>query len=124
VARDLATAERIIAEELDRYVRWVARRGAAPAVRRLREDLDALMCSQVQRATRGVADEARPVVEDRVRRALGRVAHQVTERLLEAAEAGDDALVEVLAGLYASAATTTGSSNARSGQGASSGATA
>lgn len=112
VERDVATVERIIDEELDRYVRWVARRAAAPAVRRLRDDVEACVRSQVEQATRGVADEVRPVVEERVRWALGKFTHQATQRLLEAAEAGDDGLVEALAGLYAPAATTTGPNNA------------
>ncbi|MGA8846075.1 MAG: glutamyl-tRNA reductase [Nocardioides sp.] len=106
VVRDVTTAECIIAEELDRHARRVARRDAAPAVRRLRDDIEACVRIQVEQATEGVADEDRPVVEDQVRRAHRKLSHQATQRLLQAAEAGDARLVEVLAGSYATAPST------------------
>jgi glutamyl-tRNA reductase len=70
-------------------------------VRQLRADLDRCARSQVEQAARDVPEELRPVLEDGIRRVVGRLAHGPTKRLIEAAEAGDDDLVAVLAGLFA-----------------------
>ncbi len=67
---------------------------------RLRADVEAYAQSQVDQATRGVPDDLRPLIEERVRRAVHQLAHGPTKRLLKAAEEGDDRLVEVLAGLF------------------------
>jgi glutamyl-tRNA reductase len=101
ISRDVAQAERIVGEELDRYRRWLAGRSAATAVRQLRTDLDRCTRSQVEQATRDVPEELRPILEDGIRRLVSRLAHGPTKRLIEAAEAGDDDLVAVLAGLFA-----------------------
>jgi glutamyl-tRNA reductase len=101
ISRDVAQAERIVGEELDRYQRWLAGRAAATSVRQLRADLDRCARSQVEQAARDVPEELRPVLEDGIRRVVGRLAHGPTKRLIEAAEAGDDDLVAVLAGLFA-----------------------
>jgi glutamyl-tRNA reductase len=101
VLHDLARAEEIVEVELARYLRWVAGRSAAVSVSRLRADVEAYAQSQVDHATRGVPDDLRPLVEERVRRAVHQLAHGPTKRLLRAAEEGDDRLVEVLAGLFA-----------------------
>jgi glutamyl-tRNA reductase len=101
VTRDVTRAEQIVDEELDRYLRWLAGRSAAVSVRRLRADVDACAQSQAELATRGLPEHLRPAVEDGVRRAVRRLAHGPTKRLLEAAEAGDHELVELLSGLFA-----------------------
>lgn len=101
VLDDLARADRIVEAELERFLRWLGGRSAAVSVSRLRADVEACARSQVDHATRGVPDDLRPLVEDRVRRAVYQLAHGPTKRLLEAAEDGDDRLVEVLAGLFA-----------------------
>ncbi len=101
VLHDLARAEEIVEGELNRYFRWVAGRSAAVSVSRLRADVEAYARSQVDHATRGVPDDLRPLIEERVRRAVHQLAHGPTKRLLRAAEEGDDRLVEVLAGLFA-----------------------
>jgi glutamyl-tRNA reductase len=100
VLHDLARAEEIVEGELARYLRWVAGRSAAVSVSRLRADVEAYAQTQVDQATRGVPDDLRPLVEERVRRAVHQLAHGPTKRLLKAAEEGDDRLVEVLAGLF------------------------
>jgi glutamyl-tRNA reductase len=101
VSRDVARAEEVVAEELDRYSRWLAGRSAAVWVRRLRADVDVYADNQARHAGRGVPEELRPAVEEGVRRAVRRLAHGPTKRLLAAAEAGDEELVEVLSGLFA-----------------------
>jgi glutamyl-tRNA reductase len=101
VRRDVAQAVQIVGEEVDRYLRWLTGRAAATSVRRLRADVERCTRSQLDQATRGLPEELRPLVEDGVRRVVSRLAHGPTKRLLEAAEAGDDQLVEVLAGLFA-----------------------
>ncbi len=101
VLHDLARAEEIVEGELNRYLRWIAGRSAAVSVSRLRADVEAYAQTQVDHATRGVPDDLRPLVEERVRRAVHQLAHGPTKRLLRAAEEGDERLVEVLAGLFA-----------------------
>ncbi|NUS50895.1 MAG: hypothetical protein HOQ22_07625, partial [Nocardioidaceae bacterium] len=95
VTRDVAVAEQVVAEELARYAQWLARRTAASSVQRLRTDVEACVRSQVE--------ETVSLSEDAVRRVVQQVAHGPTRRLLEAAEAGDERLVDVLAGLFAPA---------------------
>jgi glutamyl-tRNA reductase len=101
VLDDLARADEIVETELGRYVRWLAGRSAAVSMSRLRSDVEACARSQVEHATRGVPEDLRPLIEDRVRRAVQQLAHGPTKRLLKAAEDGDERLVEVLAGLFA-----------------------
>ena len=101
VTGGVARAEQIIDEEVGRYLRWLAGRSAATSIRRLRSDVDACAGRQAERAGRGVPDDLRPLVEDRVRRAVRRLAHGPTQRLVEAAEAGDTQLVELLTTLFA-----------------------
>jgi glutamyl-tRNA reductase len=101
LSRDVAAAERVVEEELVRYLRWLAGRSAAPSIRRLRADVDARAAEQAEHAGRGLPAELRPVVEEQVRRAVRRLAHAPTKRLVDAAEAGDHDLVELLAGMFA-----------------------
>jgi glutamyl-tRNA reductase len=110
VTRDLARAERIVEEELARYVRWLAGRSAAESVRRLRDEIDACVSGEIDRVSRSVPEELRPLMADGVRRTVNRLAHGPTRRLLEAAEAGDDELVELLAGIFSAPASPGGSS--------------
>ena len=101
VTEDLVRANEIVDGELARYLRWLAGRSAAGAVRRLRADVDSWAASQARQASLGYPDQVRPAIEEGVRRAVRRLAHAPTKRLLEAAEAGDERLVEVLAGVFA-----------------------
>jgi glutamyl-tRNA reductase len=101
ISQDVARAEQIVGEELDRYLRWLAGRAAATSVRQLRADLDRCTRTHVEQAARDVPEEFRPLLEDGIRRVVRRLAHGPTKRLLEAAEAGDDDLVAVIAGLFA-----------------------
>jgi glutamyl-tRNA reductase len=103
LSRDVARADQVVEEELDRYHHWSARRSAAASVQQLREDLEACVQAQSLEATRGVPDDLRPVVIESIRRGLHQLAHGPTRRLMEAAEAGDDRLVEILGGIFSRA---------------------
>jgi glutamyl-tRNA reductase len=104
VAHDLLSAEGIIAEEVDRYVRWLAGRSAVAPLRRLRADVEAAVTHRVAAAMHDVPEDMRPAVEERVRRELHELAHGPTSRLLEAAVAGDHRLVDQLSMSFAAAA--------------------
>ncbi len=101
LARDAARAAAVVDEELDRHRRATAHRSAAAAVRRLREDVRVCADRQAGLAARRFPEPVRPDVEEQVRRVVRRLADGPTRRLLEAAEVGDDALVELLSGLFA-----------------------
>jgi len=101
LTRDVERAEEIVDDALDRYLRWLAGRSAAASVRRLRADVETCTRTQVEHATRGIPEELRPAVEDGIRRVVRQLAHGPTRRLLQAAEAGDEELVAVLAGVFA-----------------------
>ena len=103
LSRDVARAEQVVEEELERYHQWSARRSAAASVQRLREDLEACVRTHTLEATRGVPEDLRPVVAESIRRGLHQLAHGPTRRLMEAAEAGDDRLVEILGGIFSRA---------------------
>ena len=103
---EVAAADRIVTEELDRYHRWLSGRAATASLRQLRADVDAYAEAQARLATRGLPAELHPLVHDRVRRAVRRLAHAPTQRLLEAARAGDHELVEALAGVFSQASQT------------------
>jgi glutamyl-tRNA reductase len=101
MARDVDTAERIVAEEVDRYGRWLAGRAAVAPLRRLRADLEAHTAHRIEEAMQGAPEALRPIVEERVRREMRRRAHVPTRQLLEAAAAGDRELVDALAVTFA-----------------------
>jgi glutamyl-tRNA reductase len=101
MALDVEAAERIVAEEVDRYVRWLAGRSGVVPLRRLRADLEARTAHLVDEEMRRTPEAMRPLVEDRVRRDMRQRAHLPTLRLLEAAAAGDQELVDAIAVTFA-----------------------
>jgi glutamyl-tRNA reductase len=103
LSSDVARAGQVVEEELDRFHQWSARRAAAASVHQLRADLDACVRAQTLEATRGVPEDLRPLVVESIRRGLHQLAHGPTRRLMEAAEAGDDRLVEILGGIFSRA---------------------
>jgi len=99
---EVAAVEQVIDAELARYRRWAAARGVGAALRRMRTDAEEVARQEVARID--VPDEDRAVLERAVLRTVNRLTHATTRELLAAADAGDGALVERLAGLYAPAA--------------------
>ena len=99
---EVAAVEEVIDTELARYRRWAAARGVGPALRRMRADAEEVARQEVARAD--VPEEDRAALERAVLRTVHRLTHATTREMLAAAEAGDGALVERLAGLYAPAA--------------------
>jgi glutamyl-tRNA reductase len=97
---DVTIAERLVDEEVARYLSWLSTRSAAEAIRRLRTDAEAVVREEAHRALGRLPAEVHGVVEQAVSRAVHRLAHGPTVRLLAAAEQGDDDLVSVLAGLF------------------------
>jgi len=96
----VATSERVVEQELIRYRRWLLTRTAADAVRRLRACARAVADQEVARSATGQPVEVRALVEQAVSRVVGQLAHGPTRELLAATEAGDPALVDLLAGLF------------------------
>ena len=101
MACHVQTAERIVAEDVDRYVRWLGGRSAVVPLRRLRADLEARTADRVEEAMRRTPEAMRPLVEERVRREMRQLAHGPTRQLLAAASAGDRQLVDALAVTFA-----------------------
>jgi glutamyl-tRNA reductase len=95
---EVAAVEDIIEAELARYRRWLAGRSAATAIRRMRDDAEQVARHEIARAD--VSAEARPALERAVLRTVHRLTDGATRQLLAAAEAGDTALVDRLAGRY------------------------
>jgi len=100
LAHDLAAAEEIIEVELQRYLRWLAGRPAAAAVRRMRGGAEEAARQELDRIAGELPAEVRPAVERLLLRTVHRLVHQPTLELRAAAEAGDGDLVRVLAGLF------------------------
>jgi len=104
VTSDLARAERIVQEELERYLRWLAGRAAAESVRRLREEIETCVSDEIEGVARSLPAEVQPLVAEAVRRTVNRLAHGPTRRLLDAAAAGNDGVVDLLAGIFSASA--------------------
>ncbi|MGZ4592960.1 MAG: hypothetical protein ACXV3C_03775 [Actinomycetes bacterium] len=113
LAEDVAAAGAVVEEELARYQRWLAARSAADAVGRLRADSDAVAREEVERLAERLPADVRGLVEQAVGRAVRRLAHGPTRLLLAAGQAGDDALVGLLAGLFGDAGAATARGGAR-----------
>lgn len=109
LTRAVALAESIIEEELDRYQRRLAERARAASVQRLRADIELCVQDAAARIAREVPKEYRTAVEAGLQSLVNRLAHGPTERLLEAAGAEDDELVESLAGMFGTASLVRGS---------------
>jgi len=86
--------------ELQRYLRWLAGRPAAAAVRRMRGGAEQAARQELDPIAGELPAEIRPAVERLLLRTVHRLVHQPTLELRAAAEAGDGDLVRVLAGLF------------------------
>jgi glutamyl-tRNA reductase len=97
---DVGTAERLVADEVARYLRWLGTRVAGAPIRRLREDADAVAREEARRVAGRLPPELRSVLEDAVLRTAHRLAHGPTTALLAAAQQGDRDLVALLSTVF------------------------
>jgi len=100
LAEDAAIAGRIVEEQVERFVAWLAGRPAAEAVRRLRADSEAIARGELDVLRRTLPGEVYEQVERTLIRAVHKLTHGPTRRLVDAAEAGDQQLVELLTNLF------------------------
>src|SRR5262249_3494622 len=100
LSRDLAAAEEIIEAELQRYLRWLAGRSAADAMRRMRTGAETIARQEMARMALELPDETRASVERALIRTVHRLVHKPTVELRAAVQARNDDLVSVLASLF------------------------
>ncbi|HKD99136.1 MAG TPA: glutamyl-tRNA reductase [Micromonosporaceae bacterium] len=104
LSADVAVTEEIIEAELGRYLRWLAGQSAAAALGQMHRDAEDIAREELARAAVGASSEVREAVERALMRTVHRLAHGPTRQLVAAAEAGDDRLVDLLGGLFDTAA--------------------
>lgn len=97
---DLAATEEIIEAELRRYLRWLAGRSAAAALRRMRSGAEDIAREELARIAGELPAEVRSSMERVLLRTVHRLVHKPTLELRAAVEADDSELVGVLAGLF------------------------
>jgi glutamyl-tRNA reductase len=100
LAEDLAAIEEIIETELRRYLRWLASRSAAAALRRMRAAAENIAREETARIPGAMPAGTRSSMEQALLKTVHRLVHGPTRELLAAASAGDTRMVNVLAGLY------------------------
>ena len=100
LARDLAATEEIIETELQRYLRWLAGRSAAAALRRMRGGAEDIAREEMARIAGELPAEIRSSIERVLLKTVHRLVHKPTLELRAAAAAGDRDLVNMLAGLF------------------------
>jgi len=100
LVHDLAAAEEIVETELRRYLRWLAGRSAAAEVCRMRSDAEGIAREELARIAGELPAEVRSAVERVLLKTVHRLVHKPTMELRAAAEANNDMLVGVLAGLF------------------------
>jgi glutamyl-tRNA reductase len=95
-------ADRLIAEEVDRFELTLRTRDAAPAIRRLREEGERARLLTLEQARRMLASGHAPdeVLEFLSSTLTNRLMHAPSQRLREAAESGDAGTVDAIAGIY------------------------
>lgn len=97
----LVTAELTVNEHVTGFLGWLAARRAADAVRRMRAGADAAAQDEVRRVLRQLPPEHHDLVRQALTRLAHRLAHEPTMQLRAAAGRGDEATVDLLAGLFA-----------------------
>jgi glutamyl-tRNA reductase len=95
-------ADQLIAREVDRFELGLRTRDAAPAIRRLRDDAEAIRQQTIEQAERMLASgrEPRAVIEFLSETLTNRLMHPPSQRLRDAAERGDAALLEAIVDIY------------------------
>jgi glutamyl-tRNA reductase len=100
LAGDVAAAEEIIETELRRYLRWLAGRSAAAALRRMRSGAEDIARQELARIAGELPAEVRSSMERALLKTVHRLVHKPTLELRAAVAADDSDLVSVLAGLF------------------------
>jgi glutamyl-tRNA reductase len=100
LVHDLAAAEEIVETELRRYLRWLAGRSAAAALRRMRSGAEDIARQEMARVAGELPADIQSSVERVLLKTVHRLVHKPTLELRAAAEANDGDLVTVLAGLF------------------------
>jgi glutamyl-tRNA reductase len=95
-------ADQLIATEVDRFELSLRTRDAAPAIRRLRDDADSIRRQTIEQAQRMLASGREPqaVLEFLAETLTNRLMHPPSQRLRDAAERGDAALIEAIVDIY------------------------
>jgi glutamyl-tRNA reductase len=100
LVRDVDVAERLVREEVTRYLRWLDTRTAGDRIQRLRADADSVAREEAERVAGRLPEHLQGVVEEALLRTARRLAHGPTTTLLAAAQRGDDELVTLLSGIF------------------------
>jgi glutamyl-tRNA reductase len=108
LAHDLSATEEIVESELRRYLRWLAGRSAAVALRRMRGGAEDIARDELARIAGELPAEVRSSMERALLRTVHRLLHKPTLELRAAAEADDRNLVGLLAGLFDATLPTSG----------------
>jgi len=95
-------ATRMIASEVDRYALQLRTREAAPTIRRLREHAEQARRHTLDQARHMLAAgrSAEDVIEFLSSTLTNRLIHAPSQRLRDAAESGDDSVIETIADIY------------------------
>ncbi|MFO1393027.1 MAG: glutamyl-tRNA reductase [Steroidobacteraceae bacterium] len=95
-------ATRMIASEVDRYALQLRTRDAAPTIRRLREHAEQARRHTLDQARHMLAAgrSAEDVLEFLSSTLTNRLIHSPSQRLRDAAESGDDSVIETIADIY------------------------
>jgi glutamyl-tRNA reductase len=100
LASHLAATEEIVETELQRYLRWLASRSAAAALRHMRDSAEHIAREEMARIAGELPAEIRSSMEQALLKTVHRLVHKPTLELRAAAQADDSHLVSVLAGLF------------------------
>jgi glutamyl-tRNA reductase len=95
-------ADRMIAAEVGRFELQLRTRGAAPTIRRLRDEAEQVRQHTLEQARRMLAAgrSAEEVMEFLSATLTNRLIHAPSQRLREAAESGDEAIIGTIADIY------------------------
>jgi len=85
--REVHKVERIIAEEVDRFLEWYAGLQAGPVIRELRSHLESLRQHEIERAK--IAPEQQQIVEQVTQGLLNKILHRPMSLLRQAASEGE-----------------------------------
>jgi glutamyl-tRNA reductase len=95
-------ADKMVAAEVDRFELQQRSRGAAPTIRRLRDEAEHVRQHTLEQARRMLAAGRTPdeVLEFLSNTLTNRLIHAPSQRLRDAAETGDDEIVRAIADIY------------------------